>query len=123
MFTYEAFNQTLKDLGIPIQALAEVASVSHSRISQFKNGYFLKTQENGKAKGADITSRTLDQLLTAAEQINPRARQVFCYYLCRGAMQFNDPETMMEAELADQIAALAVRLKDHALHRQDKAVV
>ena len=123
MFTYEAFNQTLKDLEISIQSLAEVASVSHSRISQFKNGYFLKTQQNGKAKGSDITSRTLDQLLSAAEQINPRARQVFCYHLCKGEIEFDESEPMMEAELAEQIAVLAARLKNQALLRQDKAVV
>ena len=123
MFTYEAFSQTLKDLGISIQSLAEVASVSHSRISQFKNGYFLQIHNNGKAKGSDITSRTLDQLLAAAEQINPRARQVFCYHLCKGEVEFSASEPMLEAELAEQISALAARIKDQALLRQEKTAV
>jgi hypothetical protein len=38
-------------------------------------------------------------------------------------MQFNDSAPMMESELADQIAVLAVRLKDQVLNRQDNAVV
>lgn len=122
MFTYEAFGRTLQDLGISIQALADAASVSHSRISQFKNGYFLKMQESGKAKGADITTRTLDQLLDAAERINPRARQVFCYHLCRGEMEFADSPAMREVDLAEQIAVLAVRLRDQSLTAQNQAV-
>jgi hypothetical protein len=75
MLLHEAFDKTLKYCGISATEITKISGVSSSRISQFKNGLFLE------GKGSDLTSRSVDQMLKAAEKINPKARLVFSLYL------------------------------------------
>jgi DNA-binding Xre family transcriptional regulator len=71
MLLHQAFNEMLKYCEISAKDLSEVTGISNSRISQFRRGTFLE------GKGSDLTTRSLDELLTGAEKLNPKARVVF----------------------------------------------
>lgn len=71
MLLHQAFNDMLKYCEISAKDLSEITGISNSRISQFRRGTFLE------GKGSDLTTRSLDDLLTGAEKLNPKARVVF----------------------------------------------
>ncbi|MGL5806639.1 MAG: hypothetical protein ACRC11_14585 [Xenococcaceae cyanobacterium] len=75
MLLYEAFDKTLKYCRISATELAKLSGVSLSRISQFRNGLSLK------GKGSDLTSRSVDELIDAADKIHPKAKLVFSLFL------------------------------------------
>jgi hypothetical protein len=75
MLVHEAFDQMLKCCGISAKQLTEVTGISASRISQFRNGTFLT------GKGSDLTSRGINELLLAANQLNNQALPVFSLLL------------------------------------------
>lgn len=75
MLVHQAFDQMLKYCEISAKQLTEVTGVSASRISQFRNGTFLT------GKGSDLTSRTINELLLAANQLNNQALTVFSLFL------------------------------------------
>ncbi len=65
-----AFDEMLKELNIKAQEVSRRSQVSPSRLSQFRTG-----------NGGDITVRSLDALLNAAQSINPKAKAVFAHYV------------------------------------------
>ena len=75
MLVHQAFDKMLKHCAIAARELAELTGVSASRISQFRNGTFLS------GKGSDLTTRSVNDLLRGAQQLNPSAIRVFCLLL------------------------------------------
>ena len=67
MLIYEAFHNTLKRYDISGKALARVAGVSESLVSQFRHG----------KKG--VTDEMLDNLLEAMQKIAPASAQTFLF--------------------------------------------
>ena len=66
----EAFDLMLKELNIKARRVCDRSGVSESRLSQFRSG-----------KGGDIGVRSLNALLNAAQEENPRAMSVFASHL------------------------------------------
>jgi DNA-binding Xre family transcriptional regulator len=75
MLFHEALDKTLKYCRISAAELTKITGISSSRISQFRNGLFLE------GKGSDLTTRALNELINAAEEIDPKAKRVFALYL------------------------------------------
>ena len=92
MLLHEAFDKTLKYCRISATEITKISGVSSSRISQFRNGLFME------GKGSDLTSRSLDEMLKAAEQIDCKARLVFSLYLAD-----EDPDVLTNVSWADSI--------------------
>ena len=74
----------LEELDIRAKDVCDRSSVSESRLSQFRSG-----------KKANMGTCLLDELLDAAQSINPRARKVFAAYL-GGNYKSVDEMTMAE---------------------------
>lgn len=66
----EAFDQMLKTLNIQAQDLCNITGISKSRVSSFRNG-----------KKTNMGTDYLEDLLDAAQSINPKAREVFANYI------------------------------------------
>ena len=111
MLLHQALDETIKYCRMSAKELAEASGVSSSRISQFRNGLFLE------GKGSDLTSRAINDLIDAAAYIDPRAKQVFSFFLAdldpksiRSGSSFIDPsqlETMKPAEISQLLVAIA----------------
>ena len=110
MLLHEAFDKTLKYCRITATELTKLSGVSSSRISQFRNGLFLE------GKGSDLTSRSINDLLGAIEQIEPKARLVFALLLAdqdpavlRNSSWPNSilVESMEQAQLSQLLIAIA----------------
>lgn len=111
MKIYQAVKKMMEACGISAKELSQVSGVSPSRLSQFLNGYFLETKPNGKSRGADLSSTGLDEIIEAAQKINPRARWVFCSFVCDSELSYSDDESvdyesMSENEFADQLVKI-----------------
>lgn len=87
-----AFDKMLRDLNIKAKDVSDLSGVSPSRLSQFRNG-----------SGGDIGVRSLDALLDAAQELNPRARGVFANYLAEVEVKI---DRMTLAEKGKLIIAL-----------------
>lgn len=92
MLLHEAFDKTLKYCRISATEITKISGVSSSRISQFRNGLFME------GKGSDLTSRSLDEMLKAAEQIDSKARKVFSLYLAG-----EDPDLVSSTSWTDSL--------------------
>lgn len=107
MLIYEAFHNTLKRYDISGKALAGVAGVSESLVSQFRHG----------KKG--VTDEMLDNLLQAMQKIAPGARKHFCSLvageLVEGAGVENAIKEISAEEIPELLIAIARRWKsvDH----------
>ena len=111
MLLHQALDETIKYCRMSAKELAEASGVSSSRISQFRNGLFLE------GKGSDLTSRAINDLIDAAAYVDPRAKQVFAFFLAdldprsiRSGSSFIDPsqlKTMKPAEISQLLVAIA----------------
>lgn len=111
MLLHQALDETIKYCRMSAKELAEASGVSSSRISQFRNGLFLE------GKGSDLTSRAINDLIDAAAYVDPRAKQVFAFFLAdldpksiRSGSSFIDPgqlETLKPAEISQLLVAIA----------------
>lgn len=111
MLLHQALDETIKYCRMSAKELAEASGVSSSRISQFRNGLFLE------GKGSDLTSRAINDLIEAATYIDPRAKQVFSFFLAdldpravrlgSEAMNFSQLEKMKPAEISQLLVAIA----------------
>ena len=114
MLLHQALDETIKYCRMSAKELAEASGVSSSRISQFRNGLFLE------GKGSDLTSRAINDLIHAATYIDPRAKQVFSFFLAdldpksvrlgSSAMNLSQLETMKPAEISQLLVAIAYTL-------------
>ncbi|MEN9520320.1 MAG: hypothetical protein RLZZ381_2908 [Cyanobacteriota bacterium] len=111
MLLHQALDETIKYCRMSAKELAEASGVSSSRISQFRNGLFLE------GKGSDLTSRAINDLINAATYIDPRAKQVFSFFLAdldpksvrlgSSAVNFSQLETMNSAQISQLLVAIA----------------
>ena len=111
MLLHQALDETIKYCRMSAKELAEASGVSSSRISQFRNGLFLE------GKGSDLTSRAINDLIEGAAYVDPRAKQVFAFFLAdldpksiRSGSSFIDPsqlEKMKPAEISQLLVAIA----------------
>lgn len=111
MLLHQALDETIKYCRMSAKELAEASGVSSSRISQFRNGLFLE------GKGSDLTSRAINDLIDAATYIDPRAKQVFSFFLAdldpksvrlgSSAINLSQLETMKPAEISQLLVAIA----------------
>ena len=111
MLLHQALDETIKYCRMSAKELAEASGVSSSRISQFRNGLFLE------GKGSDLTSRAINDLIDAATYVDPRAKQVFAFFLAdldpravrlgSEAMNFSQLEKMKPAEISQLLVAIA----------------
>ena len=111
MLLHQALDETLKYCRITAKELADASGVSNSRISQFRNGLFLE------GKGSDLTSRAINDLIDGATDIDPRAKQVFSFFLAdldprsvrlgSSAMNLSQLEKMKPAEISQLLVAIA----------------
>ena len=111
MLLHQALDETIKYCRMSAKELAEASGVSSSRISQFRNGLFLE------GKGSDLTSRAINDLIDAAAYVDPRAKQVFAFFLAdldpksiRSSSSFIDPsqlESLKPAEISQLLVAIA----------------
>ena len=112
MLLHQALDKTIKYCRISATELSKVSGVSPSRISQFRNGLFVE------GKGSDLTSRSIDDLIDAAAEIDPKAKQVFSFFLAD-----RDPDSVrlgssllnpsqLEAMDSAQISQLLVAIAD-----------
>jgi transcriptional regulator with XRE-family HTH domain len=111
MLLHQALDETIKYCRMSAKELAEASGVSSSRISQFRNGLFLE------GKGSDLTSRAINDLIQAATYVDPRAKQVFSFFLAdldprsvrlgSSAMNLSQLETMEPAEISQLLVAIA----------------
>jgi hypothetical protein len=112
MLLHEAFDKTLKYCRITGAELTRLTGVSSSRLSQFRNGLYL----NGK--GSDLTSRTVDELLRAIEEIDPKAKKIFALYLTDQDPDLVDTSSSLinparlESMNATQISQLLIAIAD-----------
>ena len=128
MLLHQALDETIKYCRMSAKELAEASGVSSSRISQFRNGLFLE------GKGSDLTSRAINDLIQAATYIDPRAKQVFSFFLAdldpravrlgSSAMNLSQLETMEPAEISQLLVAIADTLDKpkSPKDRKEKAV-
>jgi transcriptional regulator with XRE-family HTH domain len=114
MLLHEALDRTLKYCRITGADLTRSTGISSSRISQFRSGSFLK------GKGSDLTTRALNDLLDAAEEIDPRAKQIFGFYLADqdpklikqiSSGLLTNIESMNEIQMGQLLIAIADALK------------
>ena len=89
---YMALDKMLDELNIQPKELCSLSGVSGSRLSQFR-----------KRTGGDMTGRSIDAVLDAAEKLNPRAKKVFAHYI--GGLPLNI-EQMTLAEKAELLIVL-----------------
>ena len=112
MLLHQALDRTIKYCRISATELAKVSGVSSSRISQFRNGLFVE------GKGSDLTSKAIDNLIDAAAEIDPRAKQVFSLFLAdRDPQSLRQDSTLLstsqlEAMDSSQISQLLVAIAD-----------
>jgi transcriptional regulator with XRE-family HTH domain len=123
MLLHEAFDKTLKYCRISGTELAKLSRVSSSHISQFRNGLFLE------GRGSDMTSRSLDELLKAAEQIEPKTRLIFTLYLAdrdpdlvlNSSSLLSNIQSMDTAQLSQLLMAIADVLDRAKLNTNNKS--
>ena len=125
MLLHQALDETIKYCRMSAKELAEASGVSSSRISQFRNGLFIE------GKGSDLTSRAINDLINAATYIDPRAKQVFSFFLAdldprsvrlgSSAMNLSQLETMEPAEISQLLVAIADTLDKPNSPRDKKA--
>ena len=125
MLLHQALDETIKYCRMSAKELAEASGVSSSRISQFRNGLFIE------GKGSDLTSRAINDLIQAATYIDPRAKQVFSFFLAdldpravrlgSSAMNLSQLETMEPAEISQLLVAIADTLDKPNSPREKKA--
>lgn len=112
MLLHEALDKTLKYCRISGVELTKITGISSSRISQFRSGSFLK------GKGSDLTTRGLNDLLNAAEEIDPKAKRIFTLYLTDqdpDSAKKNSPllnPAQLESMDATQISQLLMAIAD-----------
>ncbi|MBE9048720.1 hypothetical protein IQ255_30820 [Pleurocapsales cyanobacterium LEGE 10410] len=124
MLLHQALDETIKYCRMSAKELAEASGVSSSRISQFRNGLFLE------GKGSDLTSRAINDLIDAATYVDPRAKQVFAFFLAdldpksiRSSSSFIDPsqlESLKPAEISQLLVAIADTLDKPKSPREKK---
>ena len=112
MLLHQALDKTIKYCRISATELAKVSGVSTSRISQFRNGLFVE------GRGSDLTSRAIDDLIDAAAEIDPKAKQVFSFFLAdldpksvRLGSSLLNPSQLEEMD-SSQISQLLVAIAD-----------
>lgn len=81
----EAFDRMLRELKIKSKDVCERSGVSQSRLSQFRSG-----------NGGDIGVRSLDDLLIAAQSIDPRAIKIFAECFASVSLKSIDDMTLEE---------------------------
>ena len=113
MLIHEAFDQTLKRYAISGKALAQLAGVSTSHVSQLRNG-----------KG-NSSHKTLEELLSAMEQLAPGSRFSFCLLLAgrnpeRAGID-ELVESMDDAQLKKLLLLVAERLSAPSDKQSDTA--
>lgn len=111
MLLHQALDETIKYCRMSAKELAEASGVSSSRISQFRNGLFLE------GKGSDLTSKAINDLIDAATYIDPKAKQVFSFFLAdldprsvrlgSSAINLSQLKTMKPAEISQLLVAIA----------------
>ncbi len=111
MLLHQALDKTIKYCRISATELSKVSGVSSSRISQFRNGLFVE------GKGSDLTSKAIDNLIDAAAEIDPRAKQVFSLFLAdldpktsqlgSSLLNTSQIETMDSAQISQLLVAIA----------------
>ena len=84
-----------------------------------------------KARGSDLTSRAINDLIQAATYIDPRAKQVFSFFLAdldpravrlgSSAMNLSQLETMEPAEISQLLVAIADTLDKPKSPKENKA--
>jgi transcriptional regulator with XRE-family HTH domain len=126
MLLHQALDETIKYCRMSAKELAEASGVSSSRISQFRNGLFLE------GKGSDLTSKAINDLIDAAAYVDPRAKQVFAFYLAdldpksiRSGSSFIDPsqlETLKPAEISQLLVAIADTLDKPKSPKEKKEI-
>lgn len=89
----QAFDKMLVELDIRSKDVCARSSVSESRLSQFRSG-----------KKANMGTCLLDELLDAAQSINPRARELFAVYI---GGQGKPVEEMTLSEKGELMVALS----------------
>ncbi len=98
MLIYEAFNDTLKRYNISGKALAQVAGVSESLVSQFRWG----------KKG--ITDEMLDNLLLAIQKMAPGSRRYFCSLVAGEPIETAGWENVLSEISAEEIPELLMAI-------------
>lgn len=98
MLIHEAFDQTLKRYRINGRAIAQVAEVSESLVSQFRHG---KT---------GVTDEMLDKLLNAMQEIAPGSRKYFCSLVAGEPMEVKSLKDVVEAISEDEIPDLLMAI-------------
>ena len=104
MLIHESFDKTLRKYGISAKTLAQLANVSASHLSQFRNG-----------KGGAMSHTTLEEILNAMERLEPGSKSYF-YLLLAGKNneQVDDidilVQSMDDVQLGNLLTAIARRV-------------
>ena len=97
----EAFDKMVRELEIKPKDICDRSGVSASRLSQFRSG-----------RGGDIGVRSLDDLLVAAQSLDPRAVKVFAEYF--GATSLKSIENMTAKEKGELMIALGKSIQSQS---------
>ncbi|PPS41936.1 helix-turn-helix transcriptional regulator [Chroococcidiopsis sp. TS-821] len=115
MLIHEAFDKTLRKYTISAKALSQLAGVSEAHISRFRNG-----------KGVAMAHNTLEEILSAMEQLEPGSKSFF-YLLLAGKESVQSDidlfvQSMDDAQLSSLLAAIARRVspKTNSLNEQSR---
>jgi DNA-binding Xre family transcriptional regulator len=115
MLIHEAFDKTLRKYAISAKVLAQLAGISEAHISRFRNG-----------KGGSIAHNTLEDLLSAMEQLEPGSKSYFYLLLAGKELMQSDidlfVQSMDDAQLGNLLAAIARRVspKTSSLNEQSR---
>lgn len=103
MLIHESFDKTLRKYGISAKTLAQLANVSASHLSQFRNG-----------KGGAMSHTTLEEILNAMEQLEPGSKPYFYLLLAEKNLEYTDidilVQSMDDVQLGNLLNAIAKRV-------------
>lgn len=103
MLIHESFDKTLRKYGISAKTLAQLANVSTSHLSQFRNG-----------KGGAMSHTTLEEILNAMERLEPGSKSYFYLLLAEKNLEYTDidilVQSMDDVQLGNLLNAIARRV-------------
>ncbi|MES1026666.1 helix-turn-helix transcriptional regulator [Gloeocapsa sp. BRSZ] len=114
MLIHEAFDKTLRKYSISAKALSQLAKISEAHISRFRNG-----------KGGAMAHNTLEDILSAMEQLEPGSKSYF-YLLLAGKDSVPSDidllvELMDDIELSNLLSAIARRVSPKSSSLTEKS--
>ena len=123
MLIHESFDKTLRKYGISAKTLAQLANVSTSHLSQFRNG-----------KGGAMSHTTLEEILNAMEQLEPGSKSYFYLLLAGKNFEYTDIDIFVQSmdnmQLGNLLTAIDKRvspkvsqLNENELQSDEKVAV